>query len=503
MSDPSVIVEHMCDTVSGAIDAIVGLAARMPAAAAIAEIVAAKARLEAAQIALTQRVHDEEVFVPDHRGVTSWAVEHLRIDHRESKRFAVLARRVDRLPGFVSALEAGTITLEHLEVAATSLRRTEPEVVAELEPVLLEAAEVCTPSDLKALLAHVRNQADPESTSAGERSDFERRRLSISRTIDGSVEVSGHLDAVSGEWVMNALAGFTAPERQPDGSLDPRTPGQRRVDAWVEISRRILGQTDPDTRVGTAQMLVLVDGRGITPAGLDVDALDTETFEGAGPLDPPPFYDDGDDGADPYVPQLRLVPPLGGDDDEAAYGPDAGWVPPDSDDECEAMCDEEAADGALPLVGMTGDGVALSPAAVVQLSCDARIALAVVDDVASALLPRALRRGKVEPLRLGRTQRVVSAGLRRALVLRDAGCVYPGCAMPPSWCEAHHLIPWELGGATDLSNLALQCSFHHHQLHAHGMNVRRHVDGGWDVVPDQMMRALLRGEHRHPPPRAA
>ena len=80
------MVEHMCDTVSAAVDAIVAVTARMPAGAALAEIVAAKARLEAAQIAVTQRAQDEEVFGPDHRGVTSWAVERVRIDHRESKR---------------------------------------------------------------------------------------------------------------------------------------------------------------------------------------------------------------------------------------------------------------------------------------------------------------------------------------------------------------------------------------------------------------------------------
>ena len=498
----------MFESVTKAIDAVIDVTARMPAGEALVEVLAAKARLEAAQISLTRRAYDESVFVPDHRGMTSWAVDNLRIDRREAKRFTTLSTRVERFPGFVAALEAGTITVEHVEVVTESLRKVEDEIVADLEPVLLEAAEICTPRDLKALLAHIKTQTDPDAASTKEATDFERRRLSISRTIDGSVAVSGHLDAVSGEWIMNALAAFTAPARQPDGTLDERTAGQRRVDAWVEISRRILGQTDGDTRAGTAQMLLLVDGRSLVPDGLDLvgDASDP------GPASPTPMYDDGD-ASELDERHLSLVPPVD-NDDPAAEDPRWWGDAPDNDDEIgEAAgqaplgCGCDPYDGCdragIPLVGMTGDGAALSPAAVLQLSCDARIALAIVDDVSSAMLPRALRRGKVEPLFLGRTQRVVSAGLRRALVLRDAGCVYPGCTMPAGWCEAHHLIPWELGGETALPNLALVCSFHHHKMHAHGENVRRRADGTWDVVGDPLIRDLLLRDHRHRSPHVA
>ncbi|HEY3834373.1 MAG TPA: HNH endonuclease signature motif containing protein, partial [Acidimicrobiia bacterium] len=37
-----------------------------------------------------------------------------------------------------------------------------------------------------------------------------------------------------------------------------------------------------------------------------------------------------------------------------------------------------------------------------------------------------------------------------------------------SWCEAHHVIPWWAGGATNLDNLVLLCSFHHHVVHRQG-----------------------------------
>jgi hypothetical protein len=50
--------------------------------------------------------------------------------------------------------------------------------------------------------------------------------------------------------------------------------------------------------------------------------------------------------------------------------------------------------------------------------------------------------------------RFATAALRRALAVRDGGCVFPGCDAPPSWADAHHIVPWHQGGATELSNLA-------------------------------------------------
>lgn len=75
------------------------------------------------------------------------------------------------------------------------------------------------------------------------------------------------------------------------------------------------------------------------------------------------------------------------------------------------------------------------------------------------------------PLDVGRTTRIISHALRKALHLRDKGCIHPRCDRPPSWTEGRHVIPWSQGGPTALSNLALLCSKHHHDLHAHGHTI--------------------------------
>ncbi|WP_394163018.1 HNH endonuclease signature motif containing protein [Galactobacter valiniphilus] len=69
------------------------------------------------------------------------------------------------------------------------------------------------------------------------------------------------------------------------------------------------------------------------------------------------------------------------------------------------------------------------------------------------------------PLRLGRAQRLFTAHQRKALIARDLHCRAPGCALPAAFCEAHHLDPWHLGGATDVGQAVLLCPFHHHLAH--------------------------------------
>lgn len=50
-----------------------------------------------------------------------------------------------------------------------------------------------------------------------------------------------------------------------------------------------------------------------------------------------------------------------------------------------------------------------------------------------------------EPLDVGRAARTVPPGIRRALVARDRGCMFPGCHRPPQRCAAHHVRHWADG----------------------------------------------------------
>ena len=74
-----------------------------------------------------------------------------------------------------------------------------------------------------------------------------------------------------------------------------------------------------------------------------------------------------------------------------------------------------------------------------------------------------------EPLRLGREQRYATPEQWKALVVRDRHCTFPGCTVPPQWCDSHHIIWWSRHGDTDILNLALLCGQHHTFVHLHDL----------------------------------
>jgi hypothetical protein len=73
-----------------------------------------------------------------------------------------------------------------------------------------------------------------------------------------------------------------------------------------------------------------------------------------------------------------------------------------------------------------------------------------------------------DPIDVGRCTRTIPPALRRALVVRDRGCRFPGCDRPADWCDGHHLIHWMDGGETNLANTCLLCRRHHRFVHELG-----------------------------------
>ncbi|GAA4163928.1 hypothetical protein GCM10022286_25080 [Gryllotalpicola daejeonensis] len=83
--------------------------------------------------------------------------------------------------------------------------------------------------------------------------------------------------------------------------------------------------------------------------------------------------------------------------------------------------------------------------------------------------------GKI--LNLGDTKRCATPWQRRALAVRDKGCIIPGCTIPARWCEVHHIQPDRDGGPTDILNLTLLCWFHHHDIDTGPYQLRMGEDG--------------------------
>lgn len=207
-----------------------------------------------------------------------------------------------------------------------------------------------------------------------------------------------------------------------------------------------------------------------------------------------------------------------GDERGAGYGPDADDgpdgrdAPADSpvqyaaDDRTPAQRRHDAlavvltaavASGRLPALG------GAAPTLVVQVraedlrsgrghahlpGADAPISIAAARQIACA--------GAVQRVVLGENGRIVSLVTldrvfnhhqRRAITLRDGGCVIPGCHVPPQWCEIHHVKEHARGGATHTDNGVLLCWFHHRTIDTGGWRVGMvdgvpHVEGPpwWD-----------------------
>ncbi len=127
--------------------------------------------------------------------------------------------------------------------------------------------------------------------------------------------------------------------------------------------------------------------------------------------------------------------------------------------------------------GTLETGTRLTPGAVRRLACDAGV------------LPVVLG-GNSQVLDVGRQRRLFTGPLRRALVLRDGGCAFPGCDRPPRWCDGHHIRHWADGGVTALGNAVLLCGYHHRFIHRGDWTVRIAADGRPEFLPPSWLDPL-------------
>ncbi|WP_346007901.1 HNH endonuclease signature motif containing protein [Janibacter terrae] len=206
-----------------------------------------------------------------------------------------------------------------------------------------------------------------------------------------------------------ALAALSAPVKGPDGAPDERTPARRRADALLSIISRGVAAPEGVPRADKAQILVTISLHALSSAHGRCVACGQD-LSGHAP-----------DATGQMFGGAAFDPPSGGH---------AG--------------------------GLTATGQVLTPTTVRKLACTAGIIPAILGT-------------NHEPLELGRTTRLFTPGQRKALWLRDGGCTYPGCTMPPQWTDAHHITHWAHGGATDLSNAALLCERHHTHVHQHDL----------------------------------
>jgi hypothetical protein len=113
------------------------------------------------------------------------------------------------------------------------------------------------------------------------------------------------------------------------------------------------------------------------------------------------------------------------------------------------------------------DATPLPISVVRQMACRAEIIPIVLD-------------GRGVVLDVGVAQRLATPAQRHALRAMYRSCADPDCDTPFDETEAHHVIPFNQGGATDLANLLPLCK-------KNGCHTKYH-EGGWKLTIDPTTR---------------
>lgn len=237
---------------------------------------------------------------------------------------------------------------------------------------------------------------------------------------------------------------LAAPAPDADGA-DLRTATQRRHDAVLTVLRR--GVSSPGDAPTTSKAKVFLT---MPLAALIAAASSAPTAPSA----PPPCA------SDPETPHFPF---------EDETGRRAS----------EPQLNQRGGPGifARPGMGRTFTHEALTPGQVRRMVCEAD------------LIPVVLGSSS-EILDVGRESRLATPGQLKNLWLRDAECTYPGCSVPNTWCDAHHVTWWSRDGHTNIDNLALLCRRHHTIVHERDLSAtfdpdergqRGHITPRWHL----------------------
>jgi hypothetical protein len=319
---------------------------------------------------------------------------------RRLARSAGLAQRFDAV---AQVWSAGIITSEHVDPIARVADRFTPEELAAIIDQLEPLWGAWSPAAISRLVISADRMLHPSDDPSRDEADAqESRSLSFSLLSD-TVILAGALPRLEGELVIAAIDALADKLRS---TADHVPAGARRADALVQL-------------VNDAHARDLLPTRGGLPVALNVTVESTAA-------------------GDPIWTTSR---------GHLLTDAEARWAACDAAVTPVMVGSAPEPDPPLP------DPAALPGIAGASPSPAARIAA-----LAAALAHQRL------PLAVGRTQRTATPAQRRALAVRDGGCIIPGCTIPAEACQVHHLVDWALGGHTDLPHLVLLCWAHHRQV---------------------------------------
>jgi hypothetical protein len=427
----------------------------------------------------------------------SWLRSQTRITNAAAGADLAWMRRLAMHPQVAAALADSTISASWARHICDLSDRLLPDVRADADAILLAAAlGGADLGDLTGLAEEMLRRTarpDPDVPPGGDEDGFSDRRVWLDLHYRGAGKLNGDLTPRCAAALMAALDSLA----KRAGPEDLRSKGQRYHDALEEMCRRLIAAGGLPDRAGqptqiqlhmTLDELMRLHGTAGGAAGAD-DAGSDDAGPGRGGPDPAAGWLPGP-AAGPGAPcDATIVPVV------------SGRVDPDVLDQLAARLLSRGS------AGQTTRPTSGTPDAR-QTARDLVLADAVRLLSGPGGLAAALRAGMSFPsaaaaslpLDIGRATDTIPAHLRRAVIVRDRNCRFPGCQQPAAACDIHHVVWRTRRGRTQLINLVLLCRFHHLiAIHEWGWTITLHPDATVTAVSPDGRRTL----HGHSPPGAA
>lgn len=180
--------------------------------------------------------------------------DRLGISSGEARRRVGEARGLSEHPTIRDAYERADIDRPRVSMLLAA-SKVDTDLFERDEQVLVDAAGSLTADEARRAINYWKQAADQAAAVDDESCLYERRRLSISETFEGTVRIDGLLDPESGKVVLKAIGSIVEPSL-----LDPedtRSKLQRRADALVDLCADHLAHGDTRTSGGTRPHITL------------------------------------------------------------------------------------------------------------------------------------------------------------------------------------------------------------------------------------------------------
>ncbi|TQO22381.1 HNH endonuclease signature motif containing protein [Paramicrobacterium agarici] len=377
-------------------------------------------------------LRNDRVFVPDDTSssasrqewtrralIAEFAVAFRLSERKIASMMETSEALVTELPETLSALQDGSISLQHAEIMVAQAAGLDREHVRQFESTAIATALSTTPPQFKTAAVSIRERLNPDSAAERKREAVKDRHIHVTSCPNGM----GYLDLygpIEDILSIEAVARNTARSLKAAG--DGRTLSQIATDAVLDAVKT-----------------------GFT---VDLPAPAEETSDSAA------GGDAGDDAGDKGV----TTAGSGAEGVQARRGrlrPTVHVTVP-----------------VMTLLGRSAEPGTLDGYGPIDADTARRLATAAPSFTRLLTHPET---GAV--LSVGRDRYTVPADLRKAVEIRDETCGFPGCNRPASSCDLDHRLDWQFGGETDFDNLAALCPSHHPVKHETTWSVERTGDG--------------------------